>query len=343
MQLADIARALGCELRGDGAVEIVDVAAIDDARPATLTFVADPRHASKLATSRAAAVILPRDAPPVRLPALLAPHPYLAFIGAIELFHPPVRGTAPGVHPAAVIGDGTTLGPGTSIGPHAVVGRNVTIGRDAVLHPNVTIYDRVRIGDGFTAHAGVVVREGVEIGDRVTLHAGVVLGSDGFGYLPLPDGNRKIPHIGTVVIEDDVEIGANATIDRAALGATVVGRGSKLDNLVMVGYGCRIGPGCLLAGQVGLGGSTVLGARVMMGGQAGAAGHLTIGDGAQIAAQTGIHRAIPARAQYSGSPAIEGGVWRRVTAAFPRLPELFRRVRRLEQRVGVSPDEPGDE
>src|SRR5207244_10480689 len=181
-------------------------------------------------------------------------------LGAIELLQPPVRSTAPGVHPAAVIGDGTTLGPGTSIGPHVVVGRNVTIGRDAVLHPNVTIYDRVRIGDGFTAHAGVVVREGVEIGDRVTLHAGVVLGSDGFGYLPLPDGNRKIPQIGTVVLEDDVEIGANATVDRAALGATVVGRGTKIDNLVQVAHGCRIGPGCLIAAQVGVSGGTTLGA-----------------------------------------------------------------------------------
>jgi len=188
-----------------------------------------------------------------------------------------------------------------------------------------------------------VVREGVEVGDRVTLHAGVVLGSDGFGYLPLPDGNRKIPHVGTVVIEDDVEIGANATIDRALLGATVVGRGSKLDNLVMIGHGCQIGPGCLLAAQVGLGGSTVLGARVMMGGQAGAAGHLAIGDEVQIAAQSGIHRGIPARAQYGGYPAIEGSLWRRVTAALPRLPELFRRVRRIERQLGIEREGRGEE
>jgi len=180
------------------------------------------------------------------------------------------------------------------------------------------------------------VREGVTIGDRVTLHAGVVLGTDGFGFLPLPDGNRKIPHVGTVVIEDDVEIGANTTIDRAALGATVVGRGSKLDNLVMVGHGCRIGPGCLLAGQVGLAGSTVLGARVMLGGQVGSAGHLAIGDAAQVAAQSGIHRDIPPGARHGGYPAVEVSVWRRVTAALPRLPELFRRVRRLEQRLGVG-------
>jgi len=334
MRLADLARVLDCELRGDGAVEIVDVAAIDDARPATITFLADARAATKLATTRAAAVILGRDAPPGELPALLTSHPYLAFIRAIELFHPPAA-VARGTHPTALMGDGTTLGPGAALGAHVVIGRNVTIGRDAVLHPNVTIYDDVRIGDGFTAHAGAIVREGVTIGNRVTLHAGVVLGTDGFGFLPLPEGNRKIPHIGTVVIEDDVEIGANTTVDRAALGATVVGRGSKLDNLVMVGHGCRIGPGCLLAGQVGLAGSTVLGARVMLGGQVGSAGHLTIGAGAQVAAQTGLHRDVPAGAQFGGSPAVEVSVWRRVSAALPRLPELVRRVRRLEQHLGV--------
>jgi len=335
MRLADLARLLDCELRGDGAVEIVDVAAIDDARPATITFLADTRAATKLATTRAAAVILARDAPPGELPALLTSHPYLAFIRAIELFHPPAA-IVPGIHPMAVIGEGTTLGPGAAVGPHVVVGRRVTVGRDAVLHPNVTIYDDVRIGDGFTAHAGAIVREGVTIGNRVTLHAGVVLGTDGFGFLPLPDGNRKIPHVGTVVIEDDVEIGANTTIDRAALGATVVGRGSKLDNLVMLGHGCRIGPGCLLAAQVGLAGSTVLGARVMLGGQVGSAGHLAIGEGAQVAAQSGLHRDIPAGARYGGYPAVEVSVWRRITAALPRLPELFRRVRRLEQRLGVG-------
>src|SRR5262249_32437072 len=155
--------------------------------------------ASKLAGSHAAAVILPRDAPPGALPALLTAQPYVAFIRAIELFHPPAAVTR-GIHPTAVIGDGTTLAPGATLGPHVVIRRNVTIGRDAVLHPNVTIYDDVRIGDGFTAHAGAVVREGVTIGDRVTLHAGVVLGTDGFGFLPLPDGNRKIPPIGTVLI-----------------------------------------------------------------------------------------------------------------------------------------------
>jgi UDP-3-O-[3-hydroxymyristoyl] glucosamine N-acyltransferase len=335
MKLSDIARALGSELCGDGQVEITEVAALDDAGPGALTFLADARQSAKLATTRASAVVLAPEAPPVPLPSLRAAHPHLAFVAAVELLHPP-RPRVPGIHPTAVIAATATLGPGASVGPHAVVGERVRIGRDAVLHANVTIYADAAIGDGFTAHAGVVVREGVRIGDRVVLHAGAVIGSDGFGYLPLPEGNRKIPQVGTVVLEDDVEIGANTTVDRAALGATVVGRGTKLDNLVMIGHGCRIGPHCLLAGHVGLAGSTTLGARVMMGGQAGASGHLTIGDGAQIGAQAGIHQDIPAGGVYSGYPAMEASLWRRVTVSMPRLPEVFRRLRRVERALGLT-------
>ena len=268
MKLSEIARVLGCELRGDGDVEITDVAPIEDAPPGTLTFVADRRHAHGLAGSRAAAVLLPPDAPDVPLPSLRSPEPYAAFVAAVELFHRPWR-PEPGVHPTAVVAPTARIGPEAAIGPHVVIGERAEIGRRAVLDAHVVIYRDVRIGDGFTAHAGVVVREGVRIGDRVTLHAGAVIGSDGFGFLPLAEGNRKIPQVGTVVVEDDVEIGANATVDRATLGATVVGRGTKIDNLVMVGHGCRIGPHCLIAGQVGLAGSTTLGARVMLGGQAG--------------------------------------------------------------------------
>ena len=335
MTLREIARALGCELRGDGEVEIQDVAPVEDAPPGTLTFLADPRLAGKLAATRAAAVLLPPEAPDVPLPSLRAAHPYLAFVEALELFHPPRR-TAAGVHPTAVIAPGARLGPGASIGPHVVLGEGVTVGRDATLHANVTIYPHCSIGDVFTAHAGTVVREGVRIGDRVTLHAGAVVGSDGFGYLPLPEGNRKIPHLGTVVLEDDVEIGANTTVDRAAFGATVVGRGTKIDNLVMVGHGCRLGPHCLVAAQAGLSGSTTLGSRVMMGGQAGAAGHLTIGDAARIGAQAGVYQDIPAAGVYSGYPAMDARLWRRVSAGTRRLPALFRRLRDVERALGLK-------
>jgi UDP-3-O-[3-hydroxymyristoyl] glucosamine N-acyltransferase len=197
------------------------------------------------------------------------------------------------------------------------------------------IYPRVRIGDGFTAHAGAVVREDVRIGDRVTLHAGAVIGSDGFGYVPQEGGHRKIPQVGTVVLEDDVEIGANTTVDRAALGATVVGRGTKIDDLVMVGHGSRIGPHCLVAAQVGLAGGTRLGAHVMLGGQVGLAGHLTVGDRARVAARSGVHGDVPAGAAYGGYPATDVQRWKRAAVALFRLPEVLRRLRRVERAVGL--------
>lgn len=341
MKLREIAAALGCELRGNGDVEIRGVAALDEAEPGMLSFLADRRHAPKLATTRASALVLAPDGPDVPVPSLRAPHPYVAFVGAVALLNPPSR-PAPGVHPTAVVAPSAVVGPDASIGPHAVVGERTRIGRDAVLHANVTLYDDVVVGDDFIAHAGAVVREGSRIGDRVTLHAGAVVGSDGFGWLPLPDGNRKIPQVGIAVLEDDVEVGANATVDRAALGATVVGRGTKIDNLVMIGHNCRLGPHCLLAGQAGLAGGTTLGARVLLGGQAGSSGHLTIGDGAQIGAQAGMHQDIPAGGVYSGYPAMEGRRWRRVTVSLPRLPDVFRRLRRLERATGID-DEPDDE
>ena len=341
MKLVEIARALGCELHGDGDVEILDVAPIEDAPPGTLTFLADRRLAGRLAATRASAVLLPRDAADVALPSLRAAHPYLAFVAAVELFHPAPPRPAPAVHPTAVIAPTAILGAGAWIGPHVVISERVRIGRDATLHASVTIYDDASIGDGFTAHAGAVVRERVRIGDRVVLHAGAVIGSDGFGYLPLPDGIRKIPHLGTVVLEDDVEVGANATVDRAAFGATVVGRATKIDNLVMVAHGCRIGPECLLAAQVGLAGTTTLGRRVMLGGQVGAAGHQTIGDGAQVAAKSGVHGDVPAGAIYAGYPAVDVRRWRRLSSALTHLPELLRRVRRVERRLGLEP--PHDE
>ena len=343
MRLAEIARALGCELRGDGDVEIADVAPLDGAAPGTLTFLDDRRLAHLLATTRAAAVILPPEAEDPAIPTLRAPHPYLAFVGAVELLHPAKRNETPGVHPTAVVAATAVIGPRASLGPWVTVGERTTIGADAVLHAGVAVYEDVTIGDSFTAHAHAVVREGVRIGSRVTLHAGSVVGSDGFGYLPLPDGNRKIPQVGTVVLDDDVEIGACATVDRAALGATVVGRGTKIDNLVMVGHGCRLGAHCLLAGQVGLAGGTTLGARVMLGGQAGSAGHLTVGDGAQVGAQAGVHRDIPAGGVFSGYPAMEARRWRRITMSMPRLPEVFRRLRRIERALGLGRDAGEDE
>lgn len=335
MKLGDVARLVGGELRGDPAIEIDRVAALEEAGPGSLGFFSDKRHVGLLATTRASALLVGRDAPPVPCASIVVPQAYVAFVQVVEALHPAPRALA-GIHPTAVIAASARLGPGAAVGPFVVIGERVTIGRDAVLHAGVIVYDDVTAGDRLLAHARVVIRESSRIGDRVVLHAGAVVGSDGFGYIPLPDGPRRIPQIGRVVLEDDVAIGANATIDRAALGETVIGRGSKIDNLVQVGHGCRIGPGSLVAAQTGLAGGTVLGSGVMLGGQVGSAGHLQVGDGARVAAKSGISGDLAAGATYGGIPAVDIRAWRRMTSGWLRLGELLRRVRRLERAQGID-------
>ncbi len=333
MKLAALAARLDCELRGDGEVEIRGIRSLEDAGPGDLTFLANPRYAAQMAATRASAIILARDADEVPLASLRSANPYLAFAEALALFHVPRRPPA-GIHPTAVVAASARIVEPVSIGAYTVIGDDVEIGPEATIHPHVTIYPGVRIGRGFVAHAGVVVREDVRIGDRVVLHPGVVLGADGFGFAPSPRGAVKIPQTGTVVVESDVEVGANTTIDRATLGATVVREGAKLDNLVMVGHNCDVGAHSFLAAQVGLAGSTKLGRGVQMGGQAGAAGHLTIGDGVQIVAQSGVPNSVAAGQIVGGYPAVEVTRWRRASAALLRLPELLQRVRRLERAAG---------
>ncbi len=335
MKLAALAERLACELRGDGSVEIGAVRALEDAGPGDLTFLANPKYAGRVGATRASAIILASDADDVPLASLRTPTPYLAFAAALELFHRPRRPSA-GIHPTAAVAPTARVGDGASIGAYAVIGDDVAIGPNAIIHPHVTVYPGVRIGSDFVAHAGVVVREDVRIGDRVTLHPGVVLGGDGFGFAPSPTGAVKIPQTGTVVIEDDVEIGANTTIDRATLGATVIRRGAKLDNLVMVAHNCEVGAHSFLAAQVGLAGSTKVGTGVQMGGQVGVAGHVTIGDGVQIVAQSGVPSSVAAGQVIGGYPAVEVTRWRRAAAALLRLPELLQRVRRLEKASGIA-------
>jgi UDP-3-O-[3-hydroxymyristoyl] glucosamine N-acyltransferase len=333
MKLSDVAQHLGCELRGNGELEISGVNSIEEATTGELTFVANAKYLARLATTRATAVILAPDVPEVALPSLRIANPYLAFARALELFYPPY--TPPeGVHPTAVISPKARVGSSASIGPYVVISDNVVIGDHARFFAHVVIYPNVRIGRYFTAHAGVVVREGTQVGNRVVLQSGVVIGGDGFGYVPLPDGSAyKIPQTGIVILEDDVEVGANTTIDRAAIGATRIRRGAKIDNLVMIAHSCEVGEGSLLAAQVGLSGSTKLEAGVQMGGQVGAAGHLTVGKNTRVAAQSGIHNDVPANSVMGGYPAVDILSWRRYSAALPHLPELVRRVRRLERAL----------
>jgi len=336
MKLGDVARLVGGELRGDPSIEIERVAALDEAEPGSLGFYADKRHAGLLATTRASALLVGRDAPPVSCASIVVPQAYVAFVQVVDALYPHRRPPA-GIHPTAVIAGSARLGPGAAVGALVVIGERVTLGRDAVLHAGAVVYDDVTAGDGLLVYARAVIREGTRIGHRVVVHAGAVVGSDGFGYIPLPDGPRRIPQIGRVVLEDDVSVGANATVDRAALGDTLLARGTKVDNLVQIAHGCRIGPGSLIAAQTGLGGGTVVGSGVMLGGQVGSAGHLHVGDGARVAAKSGIAGDLPAGGTYGGIPAVDIRAWRRMTSGWLRLGELLRRVRRMERAQGIDP------
>lgn len=335
MRTADLAALLGCELHGDGTVEVARCAPIESAGPGDLTFVANPRYLRFLDGCRAAAVILAPDAPPTPLPSLRTPEPYLAFARAVEHFHVPLAWPA-GVHPTAQVAASARLAADVSIGAYTVIGERVQIDAGARIAPHVVVYDDVSIGARATLHAHVTVRERVRIGADVVLHAGAVVGSDGFGYAPGEGGIKRLLQGGDVVLEDEVEVGANTTVDRAMVGSTVLRRGVKLDNLVMIAHGCEIGSYSMLAAQTGLSGSTRIGQWVRMGGQVGTAGHMTIGDGAQIAAQSGVPNDVAPGAIMGGYPAVEIGLWRRIAAASLRLPELFRRVRRLERKLGVE-------
>ncbi|HET8646924.1 MAG TPA: UDP-3-O-(3-hydroxymyristoyl)glucosamine N-acyltransferase [Vicinamibacteria bacterium] len=342
MILRELADRLGCSLRGDGAVEVVRVAGIEDSGPGDLTFLANRKYARRLATTRASAVIVsPETETP--LPSLLSANPYLAFARAVSLLHPAAPPAA-GVHATAVVDPSAELGEGVHVGPLAVVGPRVRIGPGTVVHAQVVLYEGAVVGRDCLLHSGVQVREGCRLGDRVVLQNGAVIGADGFGFARDDEGRyHKIPQRGIVVLEDDVEIGALCAIDRAALGETRVGRGTKIDNLVQVGHSVTIGRDTVLAGQVGIAGSTRVGDRVTLAGQVGVAGHLTIGDGVVATAQTGIPGSVEAGAVVSGYPAIDNRDWLKASAVFARLPELQRRVRELERRLkkGDGPEDPG--
>jgi UDP-3-O-[3-hydroxymyristoyl] glucosamine N-acyltransferase len=334
VRLDELARHIGALVEGDPSVDISGVAPIEDAVAGDLTFVANPRYRRLIATTRASAIVMSRHEDAHGRTVLRTDDPYAAFARVLPLFDRRPQ-PARGIDATAAIAATAQIGEGAYVGAYAVIGEDVTIGRDARIYPHVTIYGGARIGDRFVAHAGAVVRECVVIGDDVVLQPGVVIGGDGFGYV-LAEGQapRAISQIGTVVLGNAVEIGANTTVDRAAVGATRVEGGAKLDNLVMVAHGCRIGPRSLLAAQTGMAGSTTLGAEVMTGGQVGFAGHCSVGDGVKIAAQSGIAGDVPAGCTVAGSPAIDIALWRRAVAVFARLPEVLRRIRALEDRDG---------
>ena len=333
MKLRDIAAQLECRLEGDGDVDIRQIAPIETAGPGDLTFFANPKYAAELRVTRASAVILGDTTEPAPCAMLRTPHPYLAFARAVEMFAEQWR-PAPGVHRHAFVEDGAHVAPDASIGPFAAVAAGAAIGARTIVHPHVTIGRDARIGADCVIHAGVSVRERVRIGDRVVLQDGAVIGSDGFGFARTPQGtHRKIPQVGGVVIEDDVEIGANTTIDRPALGETRIAAGSKIDNLVQVAHGVTVGRNSLLAAQVGIAGSTTLEDGVTLAGQVGVSGHLTLGKGVVATAQTGIPNSVEAGTLVSGYPAIPNREWLKASAVFRKLPEMRKAIADLERRL----------
>jgi UDP-3-O-[3-hydroxymyristoyl] glucosamine N-acyltransferase len=327
---------LQCRLEGDGDVDIVRVAAIHKAGPGDLTFVANARYLPKLATTRASAVILGSskgDPPRVSCAVLYADDPYSAFAHVVGLFAPETRPPA-GVDPMSAVAGDAAIGADASIGPFVTVGAGAVIGARTIVHPNVAIGAGTRIGDDCVIHSQASIRERVVIGNRVTLHNGAVVGSDGYGFARQKDGTHlKIPQHGDVVIEDDVEIGANSTIDRPAIGETRIRAGTKIDNLVHVAHGVAIGRRVLLAAQVGIAGSTTIGDDVMMAGQTGVTGHITVGDRAVVGAKSAVLQSVEAGAFVTGSPAFPHADWRKASVIFRHLPSLKRRLEELERRI----------
>jgi UDP-3-O-[3-hydroxymyristoyl] glucosamine N-acyltransferase len=339
MNLSEIAQKLGCRLEGSPDTEIHGVAGIEQARQGQITFLANKRYFPLLRTTRASAVLIEESVtldrqpglPP--LPALRTANPYLAFAHAIELFYQPPR-YEPGVHSTAVIARTARVPEGAHVGPYCFIDEEVEIGQNAVLHSFVSIYRGAKIGDDFFAHAHAVVRENCRIGNRVILQNGAIIGGDGLGYAKQQDGTwYKMVQSGPAVLEDDVEVQSNSCVDRATVGETRIGHGTKLDDLVLVGHASQLGANNMICGQTGLAGSTRIGDNCIFAGQSASSGHLTVGNGVIVTAQSGLPRDVPAGSVRSGSPAVDNGLWLKYTAALNRLPELQRRVRALESEI----------
>jgi UDP-3-O-[3-hydroxymyristoyl] glucosamine N-acyltransferase len=332
MKLSALAATLGATLHGDGEVEITGLAGIEDAQPGQVTFVANLRYLPFARTTRASAVLVEPGFETIPAATLRIKNPYLAFARALELFHQPIV-YPPGIHPTAIIAPTASIGARAHIAAYVVIGDGVVLGDDAVLHPHVVLYPGVRAGDRLLAHAHAVIRENCRLGHDVILQNGVVIGADGFGFardLTAPSGHGwyKIPQTGPAVLEDRVEVQANACIDRATVGETHLSAGVKVDNLVQVGHGTAIGSDSLICAQVGIAGSSTIGKAVILAGQAGVVGHGTIGDGAVVTAQSGVPGDVAPGATVSGSPAFDNVKWLRATALFQRLPELIKSLRK---------------
>jgi UDP-3-O-[3-hydroxymyristoyl] glucosamine N-acyltransferase len=346
--IGELAATLGGRLVGDPVRPVRGVGALDEAGPDEITFIADAAHAKRWADARAGAAVVseglaPRSGPDDGGRALIfVADAELALATILDLFGPAAPLPPPGVHASAWVHPSAEIGPGARVGPQVTVDGGCRVGAEVVLHPGVRLYPGVTIGEASVIHANCVVRERTIIGRRVILHQNVSIGSDGFGYRPSRDGSGlvKMPHIGNVVIEDDVEIGAGTCVDRAKFGSTVIGAGTKIDNLVQIAHNCRIGRSCVIAGLSGVAGSCVIGDGAMLGGAAGISDHLRIGRGARIAARSGVMNDVPDGESWAGTPACRSRDTLRQIAALRRLPGLMHRISsRLDDGAPKPPDE----
>ncbi len=341
MRLSDVAKMLGGSLDGDPSADIRGLAAIEDAGPSELTFLANPKYRKFLDTTGAAAVLVPEGADAATLrrkggPALLrVADPYRAFLLLADEFYPPAPEPAPGIHPSAVVAGTAVLGKDCSIGAHAVIGDGCILGDRVSISPGSVIDSAVRIGSDTRIMENVVVKSSTRIGERVTLHPGCVIGGDGFGFTPKSDGSHeKVPQRGIVVIGDDAEVGSNCTIDRAMIGETRIGRGVKLDNLIQIGHNVVIGDHTVIVAQTGVAGSTRIGEQCMIAGQVGIVGHLRIADRVKIGAQAGVSRSLgETGGTYSSSPAKEHRRAMRIEGGIRQLPEMITELRALREEV----------
>jgi len=340
--LAEIASLLGAELVGDGERMVEGIRPLDQAGPEHLSFLHNPKYVAQAAESRAGAILVhSADQLPER-DLLVCDQPYLAVARALEIFHPQTK-PEPGIHPSSVVADDLDLGVDASVGPQVAIGRGVTIGERTIIGAGCVLGRGVQIGDDVLLHPRVVVEDDCRLGNGCILQAGVVIGSDGYGFATVDGVHHKIPQVGIVVLEDDVEIQANTTIDRATMGETRIGRGTKVDNLVQLAHNVEIGEHCLLVSQVGISGSTKIGNHSIFAGQAGAAGHLDIGDRAMVGARAAVMKSVPDDSVLAGFPARPQREWMKAQAALARIGGLRKKVLELERRLRELEPETGEE
>ena len=330
---AEIAKLVGGEVVGDSQAVLNNFAPAESARAGDLTFAENEEFFSRAEQGAATAIIADKRFSSSKKILIQVPNARVAFAKALALFFPEPKFAA-GIHPTAVIAQSAQISPTAHIGPHCVVGERVRIGANSILQAGDCVGDDSRLGDDVNLFPNVTIYARTEIGARVRIHAGAVIGSDGYGYVLDAGVHRKVPQVGNVRLGDDVEIGANVTIDRGALGSTVIGRGTKIDNLVQIAHNVEIGEHCIVVGQAGIAGSTKLGNYVVLAGQVGIAGHLKIGNQVTVAAKSGVMNDIPDGAKWFGSPAQPDKEFKRQVIAQRKLPELLKRLAELEKKIG---------